>query len=258
MMFDLQIARRANPSTELNYFLASGVSPEFKLQHENGLLAEYHRALSDRLSAYGFPDTTHTVDDVRRDYMSKSTLAFVFGILHSQVRGRERERESKPFYGLFVLTPIACTHVESLTGGGQGRPVGVRRGQARGPAPYHGRLQRRGAEEEQGAAVHEAEDSRNHRRGGQEGRLRSKEELNKRNFSNVDACVRVISQGGTCVRGGNVRMQMPVGARQARCARRRRGDVDARLSHFRGRVSKWNPGLRSIPHNPIFLRYRWV
>ena len=104
MMFDLQIARRANPSTELNYFLASGVSPEFKLQHENGLLAEYHRALSDRLSAYGFPDTTYTVDDVRRDYMSKSTLAFVFGILHSQVRGRERgEREQ-------TLLRTVCTH----------------------------------------------------------------------------------------------------------------------------------------------------
>ncbi len=84
-MLDLQIVRYASPGCDLNYFLASALSPDYRQANIDDLLKVYHGRFAACLANYGYdPEKLYTLEQAKEDYLAKKTFGFCFGVLHTQ------------------------------------------------------------------------------------------------------------------------------------------------------------------------------
>ena len=84
-ILDLQLSRRANPGVDLAYFLGSSTSPAFREKHLDDLLTFYHSILKERLVAFGYPDNTYTLENVKKDFKYCFPFGFCMARIHIMV-----------------------------------------------------------------------------------------------------------------------------------------------------------------------------
>ncbi len=86
-ILDFQLVRRARPTVDLAYFLASSLIPETRRRHLDNLLSDYYRTLADSLNSLGYDaGELYPYTSLKTDFKECYIFGIVSGLMHAQVK----------------------------------------------------------------------------------------------------------------------------------------------------------------------------
>ena len=84
-LLDLQLMKYGRPTLDLAYFFGSSTTVEFRKEHLETLLEEYHKKLSEELKVFGY-ENIYSFDDLLSDFQETWGFGFMIGQFHAHVR----------------------------------------------------------------------------------------------------------------------------------------------------------------------------
>jgi hypothetical protein len=81
-----QFVKVSRPTIDLNYFLCSSTTSDFRAKNFDQLIRFYHEALVGALQRLGYPPDVYPLSDLIDDYNDCFVFGLAVGMFHAQVQ----------------------------------------------------------------------------------------------------------------------------------------------------------------------------